>query len=82
MVLHVISNAEIAVCTYGLGVDAKLDELRELLLECILIRVTQGCHIGGNVLAKDVVAVDACVEVLCLTVIAGEPLHAAEHNQL
>ena len=49
---------------YGIGNDAVLDELRELLLVGLFIFVHQLTHVIGNVQAHDVFAVNLGVEIL------------------
>lgn len=58
--------------------DASLDVLGELSLETLLIVLLQVGHVVSHVFAQDVVAVNFCVVVLALGVVAREATGAVE----
>ena len=61
-VLHAISS------------DSVLDVPRELLLVGILVLLNEVAHVVSHVTSEDVTTVDVSVQLLGLSVIAGEPL--------
>jgi len=60
--------------TDGFWRDAVLDVLRELSSIRVLVVLLQLVHVLGDVLAKDVAAMNVCLELLRLAVIARESL--------
>ena len=64
----------ILASTYIIGRDTMLDELGELAFVDVVIVLLQFAHVGGHVLAEDVVSVRLRVEFATLAVVARESL--------
>jgi hypothetical protein len=76
---RVASDGGMGLLVHGLdsvGLDAKLDILRELPLESIIILFGKRLHVVGYVLSEDVISVHLSVELFALGAVAREALHA------
>lgn len=62
--------------TYTVRGDAVLDEARKLFLVSFLIILHQEPHVFRHIQAQNVFAVDLCVELFALRIIARETLGA------
>lgn len=67
--------------SYLIGVDSVLDVLAELPLEGLWVLLFKGLHVIGDVLAKDMGAMDLRVEALSLVVVTRETLSGVRNVQ-